>query len=379
MSDVLSGSKIDYFVVSNNNNSFNNTLRLTDSQGLMGHPGETIAIIKAPTFYKNKSGETKNQIVYDTVLPLVQEKANEKYENFLNSLTEGMKNIYPTKVSLKMVPSREGALTPADNANATFDYNMKIGTLKDVVINYIDKTGNVIGDIVGSEMLKGVIGSTIPLPKKLSLPSGYQLVNGQDIPTSVTIKEGKLQTIDVYVEKTSKAPVVQTGLINYVDQDGKVVKTDKISGKVGDKIDVKISLPDGYELANKDEQIPNTITVYDDGIKTITINVKKIPRIQTGTINYVDENGKVIKTDTVSGVVGTSIPVKIVIPDGYELANKDEQLPTVITVTENGIGTINVNVKKINTTNTGWNQQGDDWLYMQNNGYLAKGWNYRRL
>lgn len=124
MSDVLSGSKIDYFVVSNNNNSFNNTLRLTDSQGLMGHPGETIAIIKAPTFYKNKSGETKNQIVYDTVLPLVQEKANEKYENFLNSLTEGMKNIYPTKVSLKMVPSREGALTPADNANATFDYNM---------------------------------------------------------------------------------------------------------------------------------------------------------------------------------------------------------------------------------------------------------------
>ena len=72
MSDVLSGSKIDYFVVSNNNNSFNNTLRLTDSQGLMGHPGETIAIIKAPTFYKNKSGETKNQIVYDTVLPLVQ-------------------------------------------------------------------------------------------------------------------------------------------------------------------------------------------------------------------------------------------------------------------------------------------------------------------
>ena len=36
----------------------------------------------------------------------------------------------------------------------------------------------------------------------------------------------------------------------------------------------------------------------------------------------------------------------------------------------------NGNVEKINTTNTGWNQQGDHWLYMQDNGYLAKGWNY---
>ncbi|WP_432226983.1 BspA family leucine-rich repeat surface protein [Limosilactobacillus fermentum] len=67
----------------------------------------------------------------------------------------------------------------------------------------------------------------------------------------------------------------RTGLINYVDQDGKVVKTDQVSGKVGDTVDVKISLPDGYELANKDEQVPSTITVGDAGIKTININIKK--------------------------------------------------------------------------------------------------------
>ncbi|MFR0546945.1 BspA family leucine-rich repeat surface protein, partial [Limosilactobacillus reuteri subsp. suis] len=140
------------------------------------------------------------------------------------------------------------------------------------------------------------------------------------------------------------------GLINYVDQDGKVVKTDQVSGKVGDKVDVKISLPDGYELANKDEQVPSTITVGDDGINTITIQVKKLPVVQTGSINYVDQDGKVIKTDTISGKVGDQINVNLSLPDGYELANKDEQIPSVITVTENGIGTINVNVKKINTT-----------------------------
>ncbi|MDF4007064.1 BspA family leucine-rich repeat surface protein, partial [Limosilactobacillus fermentum] len=101
----------------------------------------------------------------------------------------------------------------------------------------------------------------------------------------------------------------KTGLINYVDQDGKVVKTDQVSGKVGDKVDVKISLPDGYELANKDEQIPSSITVGDDDINTITIQVKKLPVVQTGSINYVDQDGKVIKTDTISGKVGDQINV----------------------------------------------------------------------
>ncbi|MFR0532491.1 hypothetical protein ACLUXY_09315, partial [Limosilactobacillus reuteri subsp. suis] len=64
----------------------------------------------------------------------------------------------------------------------------------------------------------------------------------------------------------------------------------------------------------------------------------------------VDQNGKIVKTDKLTGKVGNKIKVTLSLPDGYELANEDEQLPTVITVTENGIGTINVNVKKINTT-----------------------------
>ena len=141
----------------------------------------------------------------------------------------------------------------------------------------------------------------------------------------------------------------KTGLINYVDQDGKVVKTDQISGKVGDQINVNLSLPDGYELANKDEQIPSSITVGEDGINTITIQVKKLPAVKSGSINYVDQNGKVIKTDTISGKVGDKINVKVSLPDGYELANKDEQVPSSVTVGEDGISPINVNIKKINT------------------------------
>ena len=368
MRAVLLNSKINYFEVSRYNNSFNNTLYLIDSKGLMGQPDATIATIKAPTFYKIEPGKNENQSVYDTVLPLVQKKANEEYKNFLNGLTEGMRNIYPTKVTLKI----GWAPTPADTANATFTYNMKIGALKNAVINYVDKTRN----IVGSEILTGPIGSTVSLPKKLSLPSGYQLVKGQDIPSTITIQKGKLQTIDIYVEKSPEVPVVKTGSINYVDLSGKVIKIDKISGKVGDTIKVILSLPDGYELANKDEHIPSAIIVGEDGIKSITIQIKKVPSVQTGSIIYVDQNGKTVKIDKLTGKVGDTIKVTLSLPDGYELANKDEHIPSVITVTENGIGTINVNVKKINTTNTGWNQQGDDWLYMQDNGYLAKGWDY---
>lgn len=77
---------------------------------------------------------------------------------------------------------------------------------------------------------------------------------------------------------------------------------------------------------------------------------EQLKRLQTGSINYVDQDGKVIKTDTISGKVGDQINVKLSLPNGYELANKDEQIPSVITVTENGIGTISVNIKKINTT-----------------------------
>ena len=62
-----------------------------------------------------------------------------------------------------------------------------------------------------------------------------------------------------------------------------------------------------------------------------------------------------------------------VIPSQHVTSNdKDIDITVTYIKTDNSKG----NGKKINTTNTGWNQQGDDWLYMQKNGYLAKGWNY---
>ncbi|MBD7895728.1 SEC10/PgrA surface exclusion domain-containing protein, partial [Limosilactobacillus sp. Sa3CUN2] len=82
------------------------------------------------------------------------------------------------------------------------------------------------------------------------------------------LKEDRSLTHQKLLNAQEQLKRLQTGTINYIDPDGKVVKADQVSGKVGNKVDVKLSLPDGYELANKDEQVPSTITVGNDGIKT---------------------------------------------------------------------------------------------------------------
>lgn len=334
MSYIFNNSGLNLFYASDRDNGvFKNQLKLMDQQG------NTIALIPAPTFYKKIDKKTESEIVYETILPLVQERADKEYQEFRNGLTDGMKLIYPDKVTLKMVYPTSGSNSPSTLANAEFAYDMKIGKLKDAVINYVDENNKIIQ----TDHLTGVVGKALPI--ELSIPKGYQLdENGEKVPTSLIIKEGKLQIITVSVKKT---PVTKTGSINYIDPTGKLLKTDIVSGKIGDNVKISINLPNGYELANKDEQLPTTVPVTEDGIQTVIVNVKKIPVTVSGHINYIDEDGKVIKTDIVSGVVGTSIPVKIVIPDGYELANKDEQLPTTIKIDNEQLQDLTIKVKKI--------------------------------
>ena len=211
---MFDGSGIDYFAVSNEKQECNNQIKIMDNLAVMGQTGKTIAIIKVPAFYKDTSGKSKAQIVYDTVLPLVKKTADEQYKIFYDSLDTDIKKNFPSDILLERVH-------PGNISNSS-------------------EVANSIFEI--------------------------------------------------------KLPGIQTVTINYIDPDGKVVKTDQVyqvSGKVGDKVDVKISLPDGYELANKDEQVPSNVTVTKDGIKTITVTIKKIPESQTGNIRtgFLNLNG----------------------------------------------------------------------------------------
>lgn len=364
--DMFFLSNIKMFHVRNFQHHFNNQVRLTDVNGLMGLPGSTIALIHTPTFYKVEADKSETQIVNEIVGKLVYETAEKQYQIFYKNLDKGTQLIYPTKINLKLINPKV-ILNPSDAANAELTYDMKIGKLKDAVINYVDENNKIIQ----TDHLTGVVGKALPI--ELSIPKGYQLdENGEKVPTSLIIKEGKLQIITVNVKKT---PITKTGSINYVDPTGKLLKTDIVSGEIGDNVKISINLPDGYELANKDEQLPSTVLVTENGIQTVIVNVKKIPVTVSGHINYIDENGKVIKTDTVSGVVGTSIPVKIVIPDGYELANKDEQLPTTIKIDNDQLQDLTIKVKKIaSPSQSADNQVPQDHTTQNNQLNFNQGW-----
>ena len=300
---MFDGSGIDYFLVTNEKGEFNNQIKIMDNLAVMGQTGRTIATIKVPTFYKDTSGKSKAQIVYDTVLPLVKKTADEQYKIFYDSLDTDIKKNFPSDILLKRVHPANIS-NSSEVANSIFEI-----MLPGIQINYVDQNGKV----VETAQISGKVGDKVDV--KILLPDGYELAN-KDEQVSYTITDGDdgivgddgIKTIIINIKKI---PITKTGTINYIDPDGKVVKTDQVSGKVGDKVDVKLSLPDGYELANKDEQVPSTITVGDDGIKTIIINIKKIPVTKTGTINYIDPDGKVVKTDQVSGKVGDKVDVKL--------------------------------------------------------------------
>ena len=146
---------------------------------------------------------------------------------------------------------------------------------------------------------------------------------------------------------------MQTGSINYVDQDGKVIKTDTISGKVGDQINVNLSLPDGYELANKDEQIPSSITVGEDGISPISVDIKKINTNPTTPENPTEPINPSTPSDTHNNNHGTTPanPITPVAP-----ATKDNQGKTTPVAPENNGQSSQSNTAN-NAANTNTNNQ----------------------
>ena len=146
--------------------------------------------------------------------------------------------------------------------------SQKVQLVRDVIRD--DVGGYVYGDWHVDKSSPKVWNTfTIPQLKGYNSYANGQIVT--ELP-SVLINDS---SSDLFVIITY-TPKTEMGKIAYIDPNGKAVKTDQVSGKVGDKVDVKISLPDGYELANKDEHIPSTITVGEDGISPINVNVKKI-------------------------------------------------------------------------------------------------------
>lgn len=232
--------------------------------------------------------------------------------------------------------------------------------------------------LVKTDNISGKTGQTIEY--QIKLPNGYKLDSSQSAKVSYTFTGYDNQSMSIYIE-----PIIMhldsTTPANKLPDNFKLSDFSKTITRT-----ITLEMPNGKLQEVKQEVTLTRAADYNEGTKeanytnwtTGKFNLYKAPVIQGyiatqpvvnsmqidhdtddqfvvinyianrqyGHINYIDENGKVIKTDTVSGVVGTSIPVKIVIPDGYELAKKDEQLPTTIKIDNEQLQDLTIKVKK---------------------------------
>lgn len=231
---------------------------------------------------------------------------------------------------------------------------------------------------------------------KIAYPSGYVQTISQTVNyTYHTVKIGS----DVFAgwvadgnDSWDEYAIPQhDGFISQVDsQDAKIVPSQHVTSN--DKnviVNVTYKQAPATSTSKQHKTITRTISLHDINgniLNTIQQKVNYTRNVITDT-----EGNTVSHTDWIAD--GNNSWNEYTIPqhEGYKsqvdsqdatvvpsqhVNPNDKDVDVSITYIKTDSSKGNVNVKKINTTNTGWNQQGDDWLYMQDNGYLAKGWNY---
>lgn len=186
------------------------------------------------------------------------------------------------------------------------------------------------GKTVGKQEVSGVTDQTVDNVYKA--PDGYFISDNRELPKTYTFNGDHNQ--DILVKVTKKAgqsddPVTSNkdiaNIVKFIDGDGNEVSHTVVSGKTGDKHNVKV--PDGYHTKNQGHSVD--VTIDDQKPEQIFTVIKD--QSETGApvtsdkdvlnvINYVDENGKTVKTDKVTGQDGDSITLSA--PDGYHFVGQ---------------------------------------------------------
>lgn len=124
---------------------------------------------------------------------------------------------------------------------------------------------------------------------KVDVPTvpGYT-ASQNEVPATKVTSDTTNQTIDISYTANS-----QTTHINYVDDDGKIVHTTTITGKTGDTVNLNLTVPDKYQLADG-QQLPTTYT-FTNGSGDVTLHLvhKVVQReatvdVQIGFMTLVD-------------------------------------------------------------------------------------------
>ena len=154
--------------------------------------------------------------------------------------------------------------------------------------------------------------------------------NGQKLTSAYPVKEingyklKKTQYITIGTDDSNNVVTLDYGKpatvnVNYVAENGASLGTSEVvDGYVGDSYTVTPKTIDGYEYKDVATNSDSLTGVYGDAAKNVTLVYKMLegtvpdPEVAGNiTINYVDENGKVLKpAETVTGFVGNGYEVK---------------------------------------------------------------------
>ena len=280
---------------------------------------------------------------------------------------------------LKALTPNQDQITNWTDQTVDIDYTANDQSLK---ITYVDKDDNPVDG--GIFNVSGKTDQTVDT--KAKIPAGWVLEDGQtDAPKTITFTGAHTDDITIKIEhgKTSvdhnhpvtpgdKTPSGKeikgahesdlnqtiTRTINVTTPDGQMTTTkqvakifrdatiDDVTGEVtygswseDTWADFKPGQVAGYTASQADV----TEVTVKDGQKDQTVNISYTANDQTTHINYVDKDGKTIKSDTVSGKTDQNVKTNSEVPAGWVLVKGQHDAPATITFT--GAHTDDITIK----------------------------------
>ncbi|MCC4400038.1 MucBP domain-containing protein [Limosilactobacillus reuteri] len=181
--------------------------------------------------------------------------------------------------------------------------------------------------LIKTVTLSGPVNSEVSFANRVNVSDNYMT---SELPKQVVIDN---KTHKVVLDFNPTKLTTTTYTFNDVTNNDKVIGTAfTLSGLKGSTQNIALKVPDGYKLSNN-QKIPTLITL--DGQKhQILVEPTKQPITDqqvTMFIRFVDKDGNVIgKTLSVSGKLGSQVPVNLQVPEHYKL--NSVALPTTVQI-----------------------------------------------
>lgn len=221
--------------------------------------------------------------------------------------------------------------TENETVNISYAANTQTGK-----IIYRDSTGKEIGQT----SLTAKTGETIKITP--SVPTNWQIAPGQDIPTVVTATANGIPAVVIIVEPQTETvqehkTVTRTIIEHLPSGDKTVVQTVELTGTgtknlVTGKV-TALKWTTGQFKAFTPEMVPGYTTnmsivpvenvTFESTDSTVEITYSKIPTPTDSqqVIQYQDENGTIISTETIKGQAGTEVAFNPQIPTNWQAVN----------------------------------------------------------